>query len=242
VSGSSSPPLGASANAGFLGSSGYRGNWWFLNGGNDYNALDFVVRSILSGDVQMAVVTVVSVAGGGAGSPPPTVAVQPMVSQTDGAGNLVPHGIIPGLPVLRWQGGAGAVVLDPVAADIGIAIFADRDISNVKATKGVSGPGSSRQRDWADGVYLGSILSAKPNTFVRITPTAVTIEDATGANVVLTNGTLTANVPNVVVNATHAVVNGPTLQIPNLPSTPTTTSQVYNPNSPSGGPLEISSS
>ena len=200
-----------SGNGTFPGNAGFRGPWWFLSGGSGFNAIGFLVRSILSERAHIALVRVVSVTGGGVAAPP-VVAVQPMVSQADGFGNLVPHGIINGLPVLRSQGGTGAVIVDPVVGDLGVAAFADRDISNVVATGKIAGPGSSRQSDWSDGIYLFSVLGAVPKTFVRVTPTVVTVQDATGADLVLTDGTLTASAPTVV------LADATVLQIHNLPT------------------------
>lgn len=133
--------------------------------GNFYNALDMMVRQILANQGQTMVVLVKAVHGGGL-SAPCTVDVQPMVNQVDGLGKQTPHGVINGLPAFRYQAGGSAVILDPVAGDIGLAVVCGRDISNVKETKAVSGPGSFRQSSWADGCYLGGFLNGATTQYV----------------------------------------------------------------------------
>ena len=75
------------------------------------------------------------------------------------------------------------MILDPKVGDIGIAIFASRDITVAKSTKAASPPGSDRKFDISDAFYLGGILNGTPNQYVRfsssgiefVSPTKVTI-------------------------------------------------------------------
>lgn len=149
---------------------------------NHYNALRFVVRMMLL-RVRTAHPVVV-VACTNTGDPTAaigTVDVQPLVSIIDGAGNTTPHDVIFGLPYLRLSGGNGAVVLDPVAGDIGLAVFADRDVSNVKDAMDVAAPGSYRVHDMADGFYVGSFLAQDPpQQFVALNGSGITLSDAFG--------------------------------------------------------------
>lgn len=147
---------------------GYIGQEWQRTGGSALNAVAFLTRQILAGKAFVALVEVKSVtAGGGAVALAGTVNVQPMVDQIDGLGNQVPHGTIFALPYFRLQGGVSGIICDPAVGDIGVAVFADRDISKVKATRAVAGPGSRRQNDWADGLYLGGFLNSPPSQYVR---------------------------------------------------------------------------
>ncbi|WP_086648304.1 hypothetical protein [Gluconobacter sp. DsW_056] len=75
-----------------------------------------------------------------------TVDVTPMVHQQTSDGTAVPHGTIYGVPYLRIQGGACAVIVDPVAGDIGYIIISGRDQSNVVATQAPALPGSTPWR------------------------------------------------------------------------------------------------
>jgi hypothetical protein len=61
---------------------------------------------------------------------------------------------------------------------------ADRDISSVKATMGQANPGSARQYDFADGVYIGGLLGSTPPTqYVAFTETGIQIEDSNGNSI-----------------------------------------------------------
>lgn len=167
--------------------------------GAEVNAQAHLFASLASG---MATATLVQVRAVGSG----TVDVQPMVGQADGAGNVVPHGIINGLPVFIYQGGSCAVVLTPAVGDIGVAVFASRDISVVKERRMPSQPGSSRRYDWADGMYMGGFLNAAATTHVTLTPGTVTIVAPTSVvinspSVQITGASLTHNGVNV--GSTH---------------------------------------
>ena len=170
--------------------SGYVGAAWYFTDANPFNALSFLAEQIAAGKAFAALVQVKSISGGTATGRPPRASVQPMVNQIDGLGNQVPHGTIYDLPCFRLQGGNGAVVLDPVVGDIGVAVICDRDISNVKKTTAVGGPGSWRQNDWADGCYFGGFLNSAPTQYVGfsgsgiavVTPNAITLN---GNNVTL---------------------------------------------------------
>ena len=60
----------------------------------------------------------------------------------------------------------GFALIDPTQGDIGLAIFADRDISSVRANRAQANPGSYRRFDMADGVYIGGILNGMPTQTV----------------------------------------------------------------------------
>lgn len=168
---------------------GYAGSAWYFSDSNPFNAIAFLVEQLMAGKAFAAMVLVKSVTGGTAAASPPRVSVQPMVNQVDGLGNQTPHGIIYNLPCFRLQGGAGAVVLDPVVGDKGMAIICDRDISNVKNTGAISGPGSFRQNDWADGCYFGSFLDSAPTTYVGFGNGSLSLVTPS-ASVIISNGTI----------------------------------------------------
>lgn len=135
-----------------------------------------MIRQLMAG---LATATLVVVKGVAAGDTGGTVDVLPMVSQITGGGTPVPHGIVYGLPFVRWQAGSSAVILDPVAGDIGLAVFCSRDISAVKANRAPAQPGSRRQFDMADGVYCGGILNGAPTQFLRLNAAGIQITSPT---------------------------------------------------------------
>jgi hypothetical protein len=141
----------------------------------DYNNLHFVMSQILAKMQTATLVRVVSCTNGGGISPVGYVDVLPLVNQIDGLGHGTPHGIIHNLPYLRIQGGANAVIIDPAFGDIGICVFASRDISKVKNTKTQANPGSFRRYHFSDGLYLGGVLNGAPTQYVVFNSSGVTI-------------------------------------------------------------------
>lgn len=146
---------------------GYIGQESASNQASDFNAQAFVIQQLIGKIATAMLVSVQAVTNTGQDIAVGFVDVLPLVNQIDGAGNATPHGIIHNVPYFRLQGGKNAVILDPQIGDIGVAVFASRDISSVKATKGQANPGSFRQYDWADGLYLGGFLNGVPTQFVQ---------------------------------------------------------------------------
>ena len=147
------------------------------------NNLQFVIQQALSKVQTATLVKVLNCSNSGSVSPTGTVDVQILVNQITGQMVATPHVTMYGLPYLRIQGGANAVIIDPQPRDIGIAVFASRDITNVKSTKAQSNPGSFRMHDFSDGMYLGGLLNGIPSQYVQfsssgialVSPTAVAI-------------------------------------------------------------------
>ena len=139
-------------------------------GMSEFNRLEFMMRMVINRMATTTLVKVVAVNG-------LAVDVQPLVGQTDGAGNVTEHGTIHNIPFARVQAGTNAVILDPVVGDMGVCAFAHNDISTVKKSKEPGPPGSYRKFDWSDGMYLFSIagMSEDPTQFVRIDADGVAI-------------------------------------------------------------------
>lgn len=142
---------------------------------SEYNKIAFVVQQMLAKLQTATLVRIESCTNDGDLSPVGFVDVTPLVNQVDAAGNPTPHVTIYGLPYLRMQGGTSAVILDPQPGDVGVAVFASRDISKVKSTKAQANPGSLRSYDFADGMYLGGMLNAVPQQYVRFGSDGITI-------------------------------------------------------------------
>lgn len=133
----------------------------------------FVMQRLLRVQTSIAV-EVKAVHGGGVGMTG-TVDVQPCINQIDGAGNSVKHGTIYGRPYSRVQGGSNAYICDPKVGDLGLMVFASRDISAfIAAAKNGSplpvNPGSRRVFDYADGLYMFGVLNGTPTTYVELAP------------------------------------------------------------------------
>jgi hypothetical protein len=127
-------------------------------------------------------VQVVSCTNAGGLAAQGSVDVQPLVNQVNGDGQPTPHGVVHKLLYQRIQGGSNAVILDPQPGDQGVAIFASRDISGVKAARGQANPGSARLYDWADGIYLFSVLGGVPVQYFQFDADGITCVSPTQIN------------------------------------------------------------
>lgn len=172
---------------------------------NDYTKLLFVFQQLMRGVATAALVRVDACTNDGGLVPTGTVDVTILVNQVDGNGQPVPHQTIYGLPYNRLQGGSTAFIVDPVAGDIGLAVFASRDISSVKATKAQANPASSRTNDYADGLYIGGYLNGTPTQYVQANASGITIHSP---------AKVTVTAPEVDLVATSVVnIQAPTINL-----------------------------
>ena len=171
-------------------------NFVSADNSSDLGRMNFVMSAAFSGLRTSMPVEVISVTNSGGVSAIGTVSVKPLVQGKDGSGNIVPHGIIYNVPYMRIQGGYNAVILDPQVGDIGLASVCDRDISTVQNSLQESPPGSSREFDMSDIVYIMTIISATvPTQYVQFNSIGITITS-----------------PNkVVINANEVDVNAATI-------------------------------
>jgi hypothetical protein len=178
----------------------------------DYNNLSFVVGQLLT-RVQTAMpVQIVACTNAGGVSPVGFADVLPLVQQIDNNGIPTPHTTVYNLPYMRLQGGTNAVIIDPHPGDIGIAVFASRDISGVKATKRQSVPGSYRKFSFSDGMYIGGILNGTPNQYIQFSAAGIVIHSPTLVRLEAPDVQIQAR--TVEINATtSATVTTPTFTI-----------------------------
>lgn len=153
------------------------------------NQLEFIVKNITRGMSTSIPVLITAVQSGDTNAAGYVDAL-PLVAQIDAWGNSLPMAVIHHLPYFRLQAGRAAVVLDPVPGDIGLAVFAQSDCSNLKqgATQTVQ-PNSWRRFDQADGFYVGGFLNKSVDTFVRLA------QD--GSITIKAPGNVTIDAPNV---------------------------------------------
>ncbi len=155
----------------------------------EFNNIAFLVQQALLKVQTATLVRIESCTNNGGLEPVGFVDVTPMVNQIDGKGNATPHVTIYNVPYLRIQGGANAIIIDPQAGDVGVCVFASRDITKVKSTKGQANPGSWRQYSFADGLYLGGMLNGTPLQYIQFNNLGVTIT----APLVTINGNVRVN-------------------------------------------------
>lgn len=173
---------------------GYQGTATPENTAGEFNAMSFMVNQILNRVNTSTLVKVVACTNTGTLSAVGFVDVVPMVHQVDGQGKPVPYTTISNLPYFRLQGGANAFIIDPQVGDIGVAIFASRDLSKVKSTKANALPGTPRKYSIADGMYFGGMLNGVPIQYVRFDAAGITITSPT----------------QLIINAPIAVINSST--------------------------------
>ncbi len=191
---------------------GYAGTQDATSANDEYGATTFVIRAILAGLHHVDLCRVVAVDTPGGLALAGTVGVQPLVNQLDANGNAVAHGVVNGLPYCRIQGGANAIIIDPQVGDIGMCLFADRDISSVVAARDTANPGSARRCDMADGVWLGGLLNGVPTQYVMFTEDGVSVVSPTAITMNAPEITLTA--PVVTIDASSSTtITTPTFTV-----------------------------
>lgn len=156
-----------------------------------FNQLSFMIRTMMNREINTAIPVVVKevMAGNGAVG---HVKALPLVNDMDAEGNAIDVVTIPKLPYFRLQGGKVAVITDPVVGDIGIAIFAQKDTSNVvSGTKEPVQAGSFRNFSMSDGWYIGGFLNQNPETFLQLNQNGTAILTANSG--VTINGNVTVN-------------------------------------------------
>jgi hypothetical protein len=161
----------------------------------DFNAVQFMIAAALAKLQTVSVVEVMAVHGGGV-APTGTVDVKVLVNLMTGNRTAIPHGTIYNVPFVRTQGGTNAVICDPVVGDIGMAAFASRDISAVKASRAAANPGSQRSFDWSDAIYVGGMLNGTPAQYVMFNVSGIEVVSPTA---------LSVTAPVVTINASTSV-------------------------------------
>lgn len=163
------------------------------NVASEYATIAFIVQQLMSGIATAALVRIMACTNTGDLAPVGTVDVQLLVDQVTEDGQTVPHGTIFKAPYQRMQGGTNAIILDPEPGDLGVCVFAARDISAVKADPDAvrnrapivgAPPGSRRTFNLSDALYIGGMLNAVPVQFLQFTaagiivksPSAITLE------------------------------------------------------------------
>jgi len=141
----------------------------------EYNNVSFAIRQALMKIQTATLVQVISCTNDGGVSAVGSVDVLILVNQQNSAGIGLQEGELVNLPYVRIQGGANAIILDPQPGDIGIAVFASRDISAVIATKKQANPATFRTYDFSDGLYIGGVLNGVPTQYVQFDSDGITL-------------------------------------------------------------------
>lgn len=167
----------------------------------EFDRIAFMVQQALGKMQTATLVRIEACTNAGGLSPVGYVDVTPMVNQLDGQGNPTPHVTIYNVPYFRLQGGANGIIIDPQKGDIGVAVFASRDISQVKTTKKQGNPGSHRQYSFADGMYLGGMLNGTPTQYIQFSTAGIRIHSPTRVKI---------DAPDVLIEAQTVEINAST--------------------------------
>lgn len=153
---------------------------------NPLNSMEFFIRSLISQVVSTSlpvVVTAVERKGEEAGAG--YVTVKPLLQPRNNSGEGLEVTTIPKLPYFRLQHGKAAIICDPKVGDIGLAVVAKHDISNINGSTTPKVPATYRKFDPSDSFYIGGFWGKAPEVFIHLedegtikikAPTKITME------------------------------------------------------------------
>lgn len=147
---------------------------------SDAENLSYVFKKLLSGAFFIELVEVTAIRGT---APNLVVDVMPLVTRTDPSGATIQNSEIFNVPVFRLQRGASAIIMNPVAGDIGMIAICDRDNSIARANRKQSVPGSKRMHSKSDALYLGGFLNQAPTQYVEFADNKINIVAPNGVNI-----------------------------------------------------------
>lgn len=140
--------------------------------------MEAIITRMMGRNYTATIVRVDAVQAGGTG-PVGFLTATDLLQQMNGNNEGIPNAPMVNMPYFRLQGGANAIVIDPKPGDLGIAIFARRDISEAKRSKTQGPPPSLRQFDQSDGLYIGGLLNGAPSQFIHFLESGIHLQ-ATG--------------------------------------------------------------
>ena len=106
-----------------------------------------------------------------------------------------------------------ALICDPKPGDVGLAVFAQQDVSTLTGGASPQQPGSFRCYDMSDGFYLGGFWGQTPTTFVRIEDSGDITITAPETVVVNTNAKTINATSSCDINTQQATINTPQTHI-----------------------------
>ena len=152
--------------------------------GSYFNIMDYMIRTTVRGMVNTAVpVVVTAVETTGTNSGAGYVSAKPLLMARDGYNNGLPNVDIPKLPYFRYQFGSSAIICDPKVGDVGLAVFAQADCSNINGETTEKIPPTHRQYDMSDGFYLGGFWGKKPTNYIELTDSEINIKTPDAINI-----------------------------------------------------------
>ncbi|HGT7750839.1 TPA: phage baseplate protein [Yersinia enterocolitica] len=138
----------------------------------------------------MRLATVTAVRGA---APNLVVDVLPLVAEVRSSDRTIIQGSqIYNIPVWRLQRGSSAIIMNPVAGDIGLIAVCDVDISVARAARKESVPGSNRKHSQSDAIYFGGVLNGQPTQFIEFADSELNITSPNPVNITCSKANITA--------------------------------------------------
>jgi phage gp45-like len=154
-------------------------------------ALAFIFEKLLSEKTFIEIVTVVA-----SNPTTQTIDVKPLVCRADPYNNSISNSVVYGVTYLRWQCGGSAIIMDPVAGDIGLLLVTDRDSSAVRLSRLEAQPTTKETHSRSDGVYLGGLLNMNPTQFIELKNGSINITTPDSVNI---------SCKDAIINATEGI-------------------------------------
>lgn len=173
-----------------------------------YNAIDTQISQRLN-DVETTFLARVDSCATAAAGGAKTVNATPLTAQVDATNNAQAVPSYQALPHYRLQAGIAAIVLNPVAGDIGVFSCAKRDISNISSgTSTPQVPASFRAFNGADAVMVGTVHTKAPTVYIQLNQDNSIYIEAPAGVTINTAANVTVNASNVAINATETTISG----------------------------------
>ncbi|ELZ3993177.1 TPA: phage baseplate protein [Yersinia enterocolitica] len=160
------------------------------NQSNDSDAFASSFNKLLNSNYFIRLATVTAVRGS---APNLVVDVLPLVAEVRSSDRTIIQGSqIYNIPVWRLQRGGSAIIMNPVAGDIGLIAVSDVDISVARSARKESVPGSLRSHSQSDAIYFGGVLNGQPTQFIEFTDGAINITSPNPVNITCSKANITA--------------------------------------------------
>ncbi|HGP0862473.1 TPA: phage baseplate protein [Yersinia enterocolitica] len=160
------------------------------NQSNDSDAFASSFNKLLNSNYFIRLATVTAVRGS---APNLVVDVLPLVAEVRSSDRTIIQGSqIYNIPVWRLQRGGSAIIMNPVAGDIGLIAVSDVDISVARSARKESVPGSLRSHSQSDAIYFGGVLNGQPTQFIEFTDSAINITSPNPVNITCSKANITA--------------------------------------------------
>ncbi|HDL7759775.1 TPA: phage baseplate protein [Yersinia enterocolitica] len=160
------------------------------NQSNDSDAFASSFNKLLNSNYFIRLATVTAVRGT---APNLVVDVLPLVAEVRSSDRTIIRGSqIYNIPVWRLQRGGSAIIMDPVAGDIGLIAVCDVDISVARAARKESVPGSNRTHSQSDAIYFGGVLNGQPTQFIEFADSELNITSPNPVNITCSKANITA--------------------------------------------------